>query len=124
MVDDMPEQFRECLIDFGDSGYVERAAEARRAAGALRAQEEALAAREAALERREVDIARQAEWLERGAGNLQVAMRMAVSGRHNREIVASDMADDPEKFETLRRSAPDGRPTWGGGLGSIPINFS
>ena len=98
----------------------ETAAEARRAAQEARERiegqnrrEEALAAREAALERREADIARQTEWLERGAGNLQVAMRMAVSGRHDREIAASDMADDPEKFETLRRSAPDGRPTWG-----------
>lgn len=98
----------------------ERAAEAQKAAEraaeqeeALRGREEALKAREAAVARSEAALARQEEWVARGAVNLQAAMRMAVSGQHDREITAADMAKDPDKFATLRKSAPDGRPTWG-----------
>lgn len=98
----------------------EQAAEAQRAAQEdrkrhddLNRREEALAAREAALKRREADAEQQAEWLARGADNLRLAMNMAVSGQHDRDIAAADMADAPEKFEALRRSAPEGRPTLG-----------
>ena len=79
----------------------------------LQRREDALAAREAALMIAESDLKRQTEWLARGAGNLEVAMRMAVSGQHNQEITPTDMADTPDKFEVLRKAAPDNRPTWG-----------
>lgn len=80
---------------------------------ALNRREDALKAREAAVEACEAALTRQEEWLTRGAGNLQVAMRMAVSGQHDREITPADMVDEPAKFDVLQKSAPDGRPTWG-----------
>ena len=79
----------------------------------LKRQEEALVARAAVLERSEEDLKQQAAWLARGAGNIDAAMRMAVSGQHDQEITIAAMADAPEKFEVLRKAAPGNRPTWG-----------
>lgn len=79
----------------------------------LRAREEAAATKEADLARREKELAREAEWTARAMGNLRVAVDHAMSGRHLEEITAEDMADRPEQFATLRKAAPEGRPTWG-----------
>ena len=81
--------------------------------GELEAREEAVAAREAELATREARLAKEAELTARAMGNLRAAVGQAMSGRHLEEVTAADMADQPERFATLRKAAPDGRPTWG-----------
>lgn len=93
--------------------YERRAEKARQELEVAQRTLDNLAAREDALARSEDAMGRREEWLARGANNLEVAMRMAASGQHDRELTAADMAEALEQFKVLRQAAPEGRPTWG-----------
>jgi cell division septum initiation protein DivIVA len=68
--------------------------------------------------------AKTAEWIERGVQNLQVAIDRAQAGTHDTEISATDMSDQPLKYEVLKNAAPDSRPTLGFRAKFWALNFS
>ncbi|TDL74889.1 hypothetical protein E2L08_15875 [Palleronia sediminis] len=68
--------------------------------------------------------AKTAEWIERGVQNLQVAIDRAQAGTHDTEISATDMSDQPLKYEVLKNAAPDNRPTLGFRARFWALNFS
>lgn len=107
-------------IDAAEADLAQASQKAQRAAQRVKEAEDRVEAAEnkiaplrADLERREMDLDRQEQCLARGISNLQIATRLAISGKHELEITPADMADAPEKLEILRKSAPDGRATWG-----------
>lgn len=76
----------------------------------LRSQEDAL---KEALNSRMADFDKSQQWLDRATKNLDSAVQEVMAGKHDREITAADMSDQPVQFKTLCKAAPQGRPTWG-----------
>ena len=74
---------------------------------------ENLRAQEKAFQLRETDLQKNQQWLTRAAKNLEAAVQLVATGKHDREVTAADMPDQPVEFETLCKAAPQGRPTWG-----------
>lgn len=79
----------------------------------LERRENELQIREEALQHREADFEESQQWLDRATKNLDSAVQEVMAGKHDREITAADMPDQPVQFKTLCKAAPQGRPTWG-----------
>lgn len=100
------------------AGAEEAAAAAVQRLAGIERREQEVEAREIAATacKKELDeewqsLATTQEWVERGMGNLQVAIRRAQDGTHDDEVHPEDMADKPVEFAVLKAVAPDGRPT-------------
>lgn len=74
---------------------------------------EKLRSQEEALKSQIADFEKSQQWLDRATKNLDSAVQQVMAGKHDREITADDMPDQPVQFRTLCKAAPQGRPTWG-----------
>jgi len=75
-------------------------------------------------DRAAADLAKTAEWVERGVRNLSVSIDRVQDGTYDKRLTMQDMPDQPKKFAVLKEAAPDNRPTWGFRARFWALNFS
>jgi len=64
------------------------------------------------------------EWVERSVKNLSASIDRVQDGTYDTALTPADMPDQPERFEVLKKAAPEKRPTLGFRARFWSLNFA